>query len=196
MNIISFSGRIKSGKTASVDTICLLDSRFERVSFASIMKDMYAREMGINRVILDDVLEKEKHRRGMQEFGDKKRKADRYCFAVALINTLNPNGYYGIDDQRYLEEVEVLMKLGAVPYGVFAEPHHRAARGWVPNPDVDNHLSETELGDLNAETWRKLGGGMVYNNKTRDHLKDLLLPIVRQHFPYQVQDLAKLGKSR
>lgn len=196
MNIISFSGLRKSGKSQAADYVCQIDNRFKKVSFAGILKDAYARENGIDRAILDDILQKEKHRRAMQAFGDAKRKIDRYYFAIALANTFTPTGFYVTEDTRYLEECETLLKLGGKMCGIFSETHKRADRGWIYDPIADTHMSETELGYLNSQTWNALGGELVYNNGTKEQLKDKIERLVRKHFPYTMKDLELLSSNK
>lgn len=195
MNIICFSGRRKSGKSLAASYIIEADSRFSKISFAEILKDEYAKENNIPRHNLEDILEKERHRRALQLFGDKKKEGNEYYFVTALLNTLDPTGYYVLDDLRFLFELEAMFKLGAKLYGVSSDPHKRAARGWVYDRDIDNHESEAGLGDFCSHTWYCLGGGIVYNNGTKEILKDKAFEIVKKHFPYTIDDLAKLSRQ-
>lgn len=195
MHILSLSGRRKCGKSLAGELVCQSDPRFTRISFADILKDEYAKEAGIPRGSLDDILGKEKYRRGMQVFGDKKRQGNDYYFVTALINTLSPSGFYVIDDTRFIPELETIFKLGGIMCGIHSESHQRAARGWIFNPETDNDYSETELGDLSSETWNALRGSLIYNNGSKDHLKEKVTELVRKHFPFAIEDLTKMGSK-
>lgn len=196
MKILLLTGYRKTGKTTCADIVCKLDPRFKKVSFADVLKDAYAKQAKIDRKLLDDVFEKEKHREGITQLGDKERTKDRYVFAVGLRNRLNPDGFYVVDDTRRIEELEVMLKIGAVPYGVYAEDKVRFARGWKYNPAVDEHMSETELGGLSAYTWHCLGGGQINNNGSLERTKDQVIEILRSKFPFTIEDLTLLGKVK
>jgi phosphomevalonate kinase len=196
LNIISLSARRKTGKTLAADLIVSLDNRFKKLSFASYLKDAFSAERGIKREDLNDVLIKERYRQEMQLWGDKKRAENPYLFVTRLLENTVPTGFYVIDDCRFIPEVETLVKLGAKPYGMYSEPKFRRDRGWVFDPEVDNHVSETELGDLCAYTWHCLGGGYLYNNKSKEDLKKSLSLILSTHFPYTVEDLESLNKYK
>lgn len=169
--IIMLAGKRKSGKTVFADILVGTLGNIQRVAFADILKDKFATAYGVSIADLHDVTKKEKYREALVEFADRVREADRYFFARALFNALDDDSNYIIDDLRAIEELELGMALGAVPYRIHADSNTRKQRGWVYDPKVDDHYLENEM-DLTKETYQKLGGDVIYNNTNSiDNLK-------------------------
>ena len=160
--IIMLAGRRKAGKTCFADIVTTLTG-MQRVAFADILKETYSTTYDVALYNLHDPSKKEEHRAAMLRMADEIRVTDKYYFCRNLFNALDDNMDYVIDDPRTIEELEVGLKLGAIPFKVHAEVNIRKARGWVYNPEVDEHYTETEM-DLSRETFNKLGGDIIYNN--------------------------------
>lgn len=196
MNILLLAGSRKSGKTEAANIICKLDNRFKKCSFADPLRDLYCKKYNVQKKELLDPFEKEKHRINICDMGDEEREKNPYVFAVEARNRLEPNGFYVFDDLRRIEELEVMFKLGAVPFGVYCENKIRKERGWVYNPFVDEHPSETELGYCSAYAWYCLGGGQINNNGSLEETKRQLVDLLKIKFPYKIEDLEMLGKKK
>lgn len=165
MKILAFTGPRRSGKTFAAQAFTDLNPEFKIKSFAGPLKDMFAKEWGIKRGDLDDVLTKEMYREEMQIYSERYKKDNPYYFVSALFNDVGPDDSIVIDDLRFLDtEANYVIKLGGKIYRVYAELHIRKARGWVYDPVIDNHESETSMSDLTQETLHKLGGGWIFNN--------------------------------
>lgn len=168
--IIMLAGRRKSGKTAFAEAIVEFGFGHKVCSFADALKSSYAERTGVDLADLYDVQTKELHRSEMVKYADSVRAKDRFFFPKLLFAMID-DGPWIIDDLRTIEELEMGLQLGAVPYRVYADSITRQARGWKYHPFVDEHYLETEM-DLSAETFTALGGGWIWNNtNNKDDLK-------------------------
>lgn len=163
--IIMLSGKRKAGKTTFADmTLGMLGiTNFQRVAFADMFKEMYASAREIPLLDLHDPDKKEKHRYPFTVFINQIRAEAPYIVASKLFNALDEDTNYFIDDLRTIEELEMGMKLGAIPYRIECDPLTKKGRGFIFDPLIDNDPLETQL-DFSAETWTMLGGGVIYNN--------------------------------
>lgn len=162
--IIMLAGKIKAGKTTFAEEIMKLLPTVQRVSFGDMIKERYAVATNTPIIELHDISMKERHRKKVVEFGDYLRQTDRYCIARDLFNAIDiDNMDYVIDDLRAIEELELGVALGAIPFKIHAGPLVRKARGWIPNSAVDEHYLENEM-DLSKETYKVFGGDVLYND--------------------------------
>lgn len=163
--IIMLSGRRKTGKTEAANVICQINTEIKVASFADFLREDYSTKFGVPAWELLDNDKKEEHRESLISYAALVRARDRFFFAKKLFSEL-PEGDWVIDDLRNVEELELGLRVGAVPYMVSAGPVTRKVRGWKYKPEVDEHYLETEM-DLSAETYRKLGGGHLYNDTNK-----------------------------
>jgi phosphomevalonate kinase len=177
VTIVAFGGKMKTGKSTATDILTSIDSDFEKRSFATILKDEYAKRSGINREHLDDVALKENYRTGTQQASAEFLALDPFYFARRLFVGCSPGDKIGIDDLRYLHELWLIHALGGTPVKMYADANVRKARGWKPNIIADTHLSETDVGDLSHETFHSLKGTQIINHGSKDQLGERILDI-------------------
>lgn len=163
--IIMLSGKRKAGKTTFADmTLSMLGvTNFQRVAFVDMFKEIYATANDIPIIDLHDPDKKEKHRYNFTVFVNQIREKSPYIVPSRLFNALDDDTNYFIDDLRTIEELHMGMKLGAIPFRIECDPLTKKGRGFIFDPLIDNDPLETQL-DFSAETWTKLGGGVIYNN--------------------------------
>lgn len=185
IKILAFCGRSYTGKSKSASIVLELDSRFKKISFADPGKEEYSRTNNIPLQDLSTPGVKEGHRPGVITLveGRKLETGDSGFWAKKLFDTYK-EGYFVIDDLRFIEELQELVLLGGVVYKLQANPEVRKARGWIPNSFVDTHYSETEM-DLSPHTFYVLtSGGGIFNNETDGDakLRGQIYKLLNLHF--------------
>jgi phosphomevalonate kinase len=197
--MLGFCGRRKSGKTLAADIVLGLDSRFSRKSFADTLRRLFSEMTGVPVEDLQHTTKKERYRKDVIEFSkDVKKDKGLFYFAEDFFNTFYGDDLIVCDDLRILEELYLSVLFGSVVYRIHADNKIRATRGWVFDPEIDNDISETELGDLSSGTlYYCTGGGVLYNTKDSTYLEEGIVKVLQQHFPTQATnteypDLQKL----
>ena len=182
--VIAFMGYRRSGKTESSKIVSEIGLEYgldiKRMSFATPLKELFADYKGIKIDALYKDFTKETYREEIQRYGDAILETDPFFFADKLFKQVNPSDYVAIDDTRKIEELQRIKEHEGVPVYIYADRLTRQARGAKFDPIIDNHISETELGDLCQETILTLGGYYVYNNGSIDNLKYQLQGIFKK----------------
>lgn len=170
--IVAIAGHRRAGKTFLASQIIDAGQGFgikiEKLSFADPLKELFCQYKGISVATLSLPDVKENYRKELEQFSDKIKTEDPFCFTNKLLEKISLVGNYVIDDIRFLlEEVVPLLKLTEHKiniYRVYADWGARFKRGMVPDPKVDNSRYETEL-DLPQEIYMSWGGYYIYNSK-------------------------------
>lgn len=164
--VIALCGRMKCGKTSVASSFMNNNSEIFRLAFADPLKDEFADKYGIERDDLYNNIEKEKYRTLLQSFAEGQKDIHgRDYFAKLWLETIQdikPSAVI-IDDLRFFEELKVISQYNSHVFRVTASDKVRMARGWIPGPK-DDHISETELGDVTEETLKSYRGGLIVNN--------------------------------
>lgn len=186
-NILAFTGRSYVGKDFCGQLVMDMDPRFHSVSFAELPRIEFAELMGIDAEDLATPKVKEKYRVAFQDFceGKKKESGDKAYWAKRLFTLLEHIDSVVITDLRFIEELTLVIQNKGVVYKVQANPEVRKARGWVPNPYVDNHISQTEM-DLSPYTfWQLTKGGGLFNNELEGDsiIRGQVHKLLNSHFP-------------
>lgn len=186
--VLAFVGKRKSGKSLCAETVQKLDDRFSQKAFADILKQTYAE---IKDIPLEDLYHntnKEKYRHDLIELSwSIKRDKGVFYFAEEYFNSLVEDQLVVCDDLRIIEELQLLIMYGGVAYGVHSPDHLRVMRGWKRDPEIDNDISETELGNVGAGTLRDAtGGGWIYNTQSIAYLEEQLIKPIKVHFPVKI----------
>ena len=182
--VLAFAGKRLSGKSLAASIVLELDSRFILKSFAEPAKQAYCKMLGLKRELYDTLKVKESHRADFIEFVEKEKKTDPAIWAKTLFQNVKEDDYIVIDDLRFIEELQMIMKFKGIVYKIMADPRVRAARGWKPDPAIDEHYSELEM-DLSSDTFHKLTrGGGIYNNDASGEakLRGQVYQILMDHF--------------
>lgn len=188
MKILGLCGRRKSGKTRVADIVVKMTSGspypFKKISFADPLRIMFAEDRGIDPEDLKNNYTKEFHRKDIIEYSQRVKESDPLFFVTALFDFVDQHENIVIDDIRFIEEFAETKIRGGIIYRVDSSKELRKARGWEYNIDVDESLSETELGDLSAYTMSAFGG-IINNNGTDEQLRKDIREILIKHFlPY------------
>lgn len=175
--LIALTGKRKAGKDTVAGLIQELEPSIQTFSFAAALKDAYAAEFRVDRCLLDDPLEKEKYRRGLQQLSEVwKEKFGEDIFAQMVADEVSVLSCPTmITDLRFFIELETIRWMKPIILHVSAPDYLRRKRGWVPG-EVDKHSSETEMAEAPPAKLKELKVYHVYN---RYSTLAELRPIVR-----------------
>jgi phosphomevalonate kinase len=171
VTIIAFAGKARTGKSICCNYITQKYPEFKKLSFASPLKNEFCKEKGIDRSELDDASIKESHRFNIQRFSEKYLSRDKYHFLKLALKEVNPGDHVVFDDLRYLEnEFYPIVGLGGTPVKLHSTLEDRIKRGYIPNPEIDNHQSEVDL-DLPDAFFYSYHGDVIDNFYSLERLK-------------------------
>jgi phosphomevalonate kinase len=186
--ILALAGKRKCGKTTVADMINeIKKEECAEFSFAGALKDAFALENKIDRSLLDDVVEKERYRAGVQQLSEVwKEKFGEDIFARMVMDKIDimrnslgmRNMPVFITDLRFWVELATMKDYDKPQILMLKSlPHVRRRRGWVES-EVDKHASETEVADMTPEEIRRTNTLVLYNNcemaELRPQVEDLL----------------------
>jgi len=143
-----------SGKNYVADKLTAATG-WAQASFADAVKEEAALKHGLDVARLKSTAAadrpyKEEHRAKLIELGNGRRAEDPMYWARRVFDThCTPGAVYVLCDYRFPNEEKFLRECGAnvLTVRVSASDETRRARGWTPNPAVDNDISETALND-------------------------------------------------
>jgi phosphomevalonate kinase len=184
MNILAFAGRRYTGKTKASSIVLELAPAFRRVSFSDAPREEFCKyhKLDIAELLTPGV--KERYRVAFIEFAEGRKEKDKYHWANLLFEKVLSTDNIVIDDLRFIEELHTIIKNKGIVYKMQAELEIRKQRGWIPNPYIDNDITETEM-DLSPYTfWELTKGGGIFNNEigADTKLRGQLLSIMAIHF--------------
>ena len=183
MNLIALVGKRKSGKTTVADTIFSLGEemgvRIRKINLLSLAAEEYSRLTSIGIQHVNDFYPEvyTEFLRWVTEC----RKVDPYIMIRWMYDKLGNEENLIIDGLFTIEELAIINKAGGKVYKV--ECTNRGEwRGYRYTPGIDDNPQEEELTELSAETFAALGGGVIYNNRTRELLRKDLTDLVKKEY--------------
>lgn len=201
--LLALVGRRYCGKSTVADMVVKLDSRFTKRSFATVLKEEFAKASGVDIKKLYTVGVKDIYRPAMFDYEKQAKANNRYYFAEKLFSQIAPGEFTVIDDLRFLEELKLCLDARAAIYKVHSDPHLRRQRGWIKS-EIDAHYSETELDFPGYYFWQITGGvhqgkehsngrgGTIFNTKSdftdpdRNYLRGQVIQIIKSQFPMEI----------
>ena len=154
------------------------------LSFTAPLIDAFTRHKGIG---LDTYSLLESFYKQELEAFSKKLKSD-HCnglyFSQQVMNTIQPYGYYVVDDVHSIdEEIRPILAHKGVVYRLQSPINARIKRGLAPDDlDSDASAREAEL-DLPEEIYKAWGGSFIYNNSDDINLLNKeATKIIRKHY--------------
>lgn len=182
MKIIGFAGKRCSGKSLGSDFFVEFSLEaylpFTKVSFISVIRELFAYDKGIKSELLDLPWAREEYLPQMFEFIDRKRKEDKFYFEKYFFDCLPSTSSIVIEDVSTLEQLEAVWRLGGKVYKIQADKGTLMARGWTYVKEIDDSIFETELANLDPHTFTPYGG-YIYNNGSLMDFKAQIYKIFR-----------------
>jgi dephospho-CoA kinase len=144
---IAVTGKMCSGKTTLCNYLCSVEPRFEIFSFGKKVKECAADLFGMDPLYKDRPL--------LISLGQKMREIDSEVWVNHVIKQCSDKEFCLIDDLRYQNEYEALVKNGfkIIQLNISDELQEKRIREVYPL-DYEGHLSSrTHLSELNNFEW-------------------------------------------
>ena len=167
--VIGLSGKRRSGKTLAAEYFIDFEPFFQKMSFADSLREMFSIDFGVPIAYLTDDARKESYREALIGYSKAKKEADPNIFINHLLERIGEHDLVVIDDVRFIPEYAAVIRVGGVCYKVECDSVRKALRGWTYDPIIDTDSSETEL-DIPGFIFQEHGGGVIWNNKSKDDL--------------------------
>lgn len=144
---IAVTGRMCSGKTTLCNYLCELEPRFQIFSFGKKVKDVASDLFLMNPQIKDRTL--------LTGIGQKMREIDLEVWINYVINQCKDVEYCLVDDLRYQNEYEALVKNGfkIIQLNISNELQEERIKKVYPNNYNDHLLARTHLSEKNNFQW-------------------------------------------
>ena len=142
---IAITGKMCSGKTTTANLIRQMDSRYEIFSFGKKVKD----------VAVDLFNMKEKDRTLLTSIGTKMREIDSEVWINYILKQTKYKNFCIIDDLRYQNEYEALIKNGFTIIQMNVSPELQKQRiiNLYPNNYEDHFKNMNHSSELNKFEW-------------------------------------------
>lgn len=182
MRLLVFCGKRRSGKTTAaeicVDMLGEQGVLARKKALADPLKDMFAKKLGMDPLMLSHPSYKEDFREGMQKFSSEIKKDNPNFFNDLFFEDILPGETIVCDDLRLDTELELFIARKASIYKIECNPKVLEFHGWRYTPGVDDTMYENQCASYSAFTYHCLGGGRVFNNGSIDKLRDELVPVI------------------
>lgn len=183
MKILAFAGKRRAGKTMAADMVKEIGEnmgmKIKKRSFLFSARQMYAKVYG-SAIPENDPSDQQVM--NLYTYLNNVLKQNRMILANMLFKDVLPGDLVVIDDVKTIEDVQAIKARGGIIYKIDTEKPVRERRGFIFTKGVDDGMFETEIADLGSDTFRALGGGVLYNNKQPHELRKELEWIVRKVF--------------
>ena len=160
---IAVTGKMCSGKTTLCNYLCELEPRFQIFSFGKKVKDVASDLFNMDPQIKDRTL--------LTSIGQKMREINKDVWVNYVINQCKDVEYCLVDDLRYQNEYEALVKNGfkIIQLNISDELQEYRIRNIYPNNYLDHLLARTHLSELNTFQWLNVRDGVSISNKEEKH---------------------------
>jgi len=144
---IAVTGKMCSGKTTLCNYLCELEPRFQIFSFGKKVKDVASDLFNMDPQIKDRTL--------LTSIGQKMREIDKDVWVNYVINQCKDVEYCLVDDLRYQNEYEALVKNGfkIIQLNISDELQEYRIRNIYPLNYLDHLLARTHLSEKNTFQW-------------------------------------------
>ena len=142
---IAILGKMCSGKTTTANLIKQIDSRYEIFSFGQKIKD-----------VASDLFDmKEKDRSLLISIGSKMREIDSEVWINYVINQCSNKEFCLVDDLRYQNEYEALVKNGfqIIQLNISSDLQEKRIKEIYPDNYMDHLSARNHLSELNKFDW-------------------------------------------
>ena len=144
---IAVTGKMCSGKTTLCNYLCELEPRFRIFSFGKKVKDVASDLFNMDPQIKDRTL--------LTSIGQKMREIDKDVWVNYVINQCKDVEYCLVDDLRYQNEYEALVKNGfkIIQLNISDELQEYRIRNIYPNNYEDHLNNRNHASELNSFEW-------------------------------------------
>ena len=166
---IAVTGKMCSGKTTLCNYLCELEPRFEIFSFGKKVKDVASDLFKMDPLIKDRTL--------LTSIGQKMREIDSEVWINYVIDQCSTKEFCLIDDLRYQNEYEALVKNGfkIIQLNISDELQESRIRNIYPNNYLDHLQNRNHASEKNTFQWLSesnsvsVSDGVSISNKEEKH---------------------------
>jgi dephospho-CoA kinase len=148
---LAVTGKMCSGKTTLCNYLCSVEPRFQIFSFGKKVKEVGTDLFGMDPLTKDRPL--------LTSLGQKMREIDSEVWINYVINQCQGNEFCLIDDLRYQNEYEALIKNGfkIIQLNISDELQEKRIREVYPDNFEDHLSARTHLSEQNKFRWLNEG---------------------------------------
>ena len=144
---IAVTGKMCSGKTTLCNYLCEIEPRFQIFSFGKKVKDVASDLFNMDPRVKDRTL--------LTSIGQKMREIDKDVWINYVINQCKDVEYCLVDDLRYQNEYEALVKNGfkIIQLNISDELQEYRIRNIYPNNYIDHLNNRNHPSEKNTFQW-------------------------------------------
>ena len=167
---IAVTGKMCSGKTTLCNYLCELEPRFQIFSFGKKVKDVASDLFQMDPRVKDRTL--------LTSIGQKMREIDKDVWVNYVIDQGKDVEYCLVDDLRYQNEYEALVKNGfkIIQLNISDELQEYRIRNIYPNNYLDHLNNRNHPSELNTFQWLSPGHPhlSIDSSEDREVIKNLV----------------------
>ena len=144
---LAVTGKMCSGKTTLCNSLLEIEPRFQIFSFGKKVKEVATDLFGMDPLIKDRTL--------LTSLGQKMREIDSEVWLDYVINQCQDKEFCLVDDLRYQNEYEALVKNGfkIIQLNLSDELQEKRIREVYPDNYEDHLINRTHLSERNTFQW-------------------------------------------
>ena len=159
---IAVTGKMCSGKTTLCNYLCELEPRFEIFSFGKKVKSVASDLFQMNPEVKDRTL--------LTSIGQKMREIDPDVWVNYVISECKDTEYCLVDDLRYQNEYETLVKNGfkIIQLNISDELQEERIKIVYPDNYEDHLKNRNHSSEKNTFQWLSVSNGVSVSNRVID----------------------------
>ena len=169
---IAVTGKMCSGKTTLCNYLCEIEPRFQIFSFGKKVKDVARDLFNMDPQVKDRTL--------LTSIGQKMREIDKDVWVNYVIDQCKDVEYCLVDDLRYQNEYEALVKNGfkIIQLNISDELQEERIKKVYPNNYEDHLKNRNHPSEKNTFQWLSVSDGVSDSDGKHPHLSiDSSMPI-------------------
>tara|TARA_Y100001970_G_C14191083_1_gene835435 strand:+ start:172 stop:729 length:558 start_codon:yes stop_codon:yes gene_type:complete len=161
---IAVTGKMCSGKTTLCNYLCELEPRFKIFSFGKKVKQVASDLFQMDPMVKDRTL--------LTSIGQKMREIDQDVWVNYVIKQCKDVEYCLVDDLRYQNEYEALVKNGfkIIQLNISDELQEERIKQVYPDNYKDHLKNRDHASEKNTFQWLSVSDGVSDNNEVHPHL--------------------------
>jgi len=167
---LAITGKMCSGKTTLCNNLCFIEPRFQIFSFGKKVKEVATDLFDMDPSIKDRSL--------LTSLGQKMREVDSEVWINYVIKQTEGSRYCLVDDLRYQNEYEALVKNGfkIIQLNISDELQEQRIKETYPDNYEDHLLARTHLSELNKFQWLNSSHPhlSIDSSKDQNEIKELI----------------------
>ncbi len=174
---LAITGKMCSGKTTLCNNLCELEPRFQIFSFGKKVKEVATDLFNMDPSIKDRSL--------LTSLGQKMREVDSEVWINYVIKQTECSRYCLVDDLRYQNEYEALVKNGfkIIQLNISDELQEKRIKEIYPDNYEDHLLARTHLSELNNFEWLTSDHPhlSIDSSKDQNDIKELINSFIKMN---------------